>query len=81
MQVAAFQCLQPFFGTLLAFMFLNERPTAWDLGGVGVLLGLAVVVRDASSREGGKVPWGEGHSPLPPGMLKSPPHKAQRGTR
>lgn len=34
LQVAAFQCLQPFIGTLLAFLVLNESPTAWDLGAV-----------------------------------------------
>ena len=50
-QVAAFQCLQPFFGTLLAFFILNERPTVWDIGGVGVLVGLVVVVREASGKE------------------------------
>lgn len=33
-QVAAFQCLQPFIGTLLAFLVLNESPTPWDLGAV-----------------------------------------------
>lgn len=34
LQVAAFQCLQPFIGTLLAFLVLNESPTPWDLGAV-----------------------------------------------
>jgi len=44
--VAAFQCLQPFFGTLLSFLFLGERPTAWDLGGIGVISGLLLVISD-----------------------------------
>lgn len=42
-QVAAFQCLQPFIGTLLAFLVLNESPTAWDLGAVGIVAGLVMV--------------------------------------
>ena len=46
-QVAAFQCLQPFFGTVLSFLFLGERPTAWDLGGIGVISGLVLVTSDA----------------------------------
>lgn len=37
LQVAAFQCLQPFIGTLLAFLVLNESPTPWDLGAVRML--------------------------------------------
>ena len=45
-QVASFQCLQPFVGTLLAFAVLGEEPSAWDLGAVGVLLGLVLVVSD-----------------------------------
>lgn len=50
-QVAAFQCLQPFFGLVLASVFLNERPTVWDLGGFGILAGLFVVVSEASGQE------------------------------
>ena len=34
-QVAAFQCLQPFMGTLLAFFVLGEQPSVWDLGALG----------------------------------------------
>jgi hypothetical protein len=45
-QVAAFQCLQPFVGTLLAFLVLNEAPTAWDLGAVGIVAGLLLVSTD-----------------------------------
>lgn len=45
-QVASFQCLQPFVGTLLAFAVLGEEPSAWDLGAVGVLVGLVLIVSD-----------------------------------
>lgn len=34
-------------GTILSFLFLGERPTAWDLGGIGVISGLVLVTRDA----------------------------------
>lgn len=44
--MAAFQCLQPFIGTLLAFLVLNEALTAWDLGAVGVVAGLLLVSTD-----------------------------------
>jgi EamA-like transporter family len=46
-QVASFQALQPLMGTVLSFLFLGERPTAWDLGGIGVISGLILVVHDA----------------------------------
>lgn len=42
-QVAAFQCLQPFLGTLLAFLVLHEQLSWWDLGAVGVVAGLLLV--------------------------------------
>jgi drug/metabolite transporter (DMT)-like permease len=45
-QVAAFQCLQPFIGTLLAFWVLKEEPTAWDLGAIGIVAGLLLVSTD-----------------------------------
>jgi hypothetical protein len=45
-QVAAFQCLQPFIGTLLAFLVLNESPTPWDLGAIGIVAGLLLVTTD-----------------------------------
>lgn len=45
-QVAVFQCLQPFVGTILAFTLLDENPTWWDAGGIGVILGLLIVNRD-----------------------------------
>jgi drug/metabolite transporter (DMT)-like permease len=54
LQVAAFQCLQPFMGTLLAFLVLGEQPSAWDLGAIGVVAGLILVVRD---------PKGDGSGP------------------
>lgn len=47
MQVAAYQCLQPFVGTALAYTLLDERPTWWDVGGIGVIAGLFIVNRDA----------------------------------
>ena len=46
-QVASFQALQPLMGTVLSFLFLGERPTAWDLGGIGVISGLVLVTHDA----------------------------------
>ncbi|KAK9846139.1 hypothetical protein WJX84_009980, partial [Apatococcus fuscideae] len=51
-QVASFQCLQPFLGTLLAFMVLGEQPSWWDLGAIGILAGLGLVARDGSKKEG-----------------------------
>ena len=45
-QVAAFQCLQPMLGTLLAFLYLNEAPTPWDLGALGIVAGLLLVTTD-----------------------------------
>jgi hypothetical protein len=55
-QVASFQCLQPFVGTLLAFAVLGEEPSAWDLGAVGVLLGLVLVVSDKHDLQA-RAPW------------------------
>ena len=46
LQVAAFQCLQPFVGTLLAFLVLQEQPSLWHLGAVGVIAGLLIISRD-----------------------------------
>lgn len=54
-QVAAFQCLQPFVGTLLAFFFLNERPTPWDLGAIGIVAGLLLVSTDKRDVDTGAV--------------------------
>lgn len=48
LQVASFQCLQPFLGTLLAFMVLGEHPSWWDLGAIGILAGLGLVANDGS---------------------------------
>ena len=45
-QVAAFQCLQPFVGTMLAFAVLGEEPSVWDLGAIGIFIGLFLVVFD-----------------------------------
>lgn len=45
-QVAAFQCLQPFLGSLLAFAVLHEKLSWWDLGAVGVVAGLFLVSMD-----------------------------------
>ena len=52
MQVAAFQCLQPLLGSLLAITLLGEEPSLWDLGAIGVVGGLAAVSFD---RTGSKV--------------------------
>jgi len=46
LQVASFQCLQPFVGTFLAFAILGEEPSVWDLGAVGVIVGLITVAYD-----------------------------------
>lgn len=45
-QVAAFQCLQPFVGTLLAFAVLGEEPSVWDVGAIGIFAGLYLIVSD-----------------------------------
>lgn len=47
-QVATFQCLQPFVGTILAFTILGEELTWWDLGAFGVIFGLVLVNRENS---------------------------------
>ena len=47
LQVAAFPCLQPFLGTLLAFSLLGEAPSWWDLGAVGIVAGLLLTARAA----------------------------------
>ncbi|KAK9845426.1 hypothetical protein WJX81_006144 [Elliptochloris bilobata] len=52
-QVASFQCLQPFVGTLLAFAVLGEEPSVWDLGAIGVLVGLVLVVSDKHDLQAG----------------------------
>ena len=54
LQVASFQCLQPFLGTLLAFMVLGEHPSWWDLGAIGILAGLGLVANDGSKLPGPK---------------------------
>ncbi len=46
MQVAAFQCLQPFVGAVLAFAVLGEEPSIWDAGAIGVIAGLVLVAKD-----------------------------------
>ncbi|KAK9828607.1 hypothetical protein WJX72_001011 [[Myrmecia] bisecta] len=50
-QVAAFQCLQPFVGTVLAFFVLGEEPSLWDLGAVGVVVGLITIAKDKGALE------------------------------
>ena len=50
-QVAAFQCLQPFIGTLLAATVLGEEPTWWDAGAIGVVAGLVLVAADRKDFE------------------------------
>ncbi len=50
-QVAAFQCLQPFVGTALAIVILGEEPTWWDLGAVGVIIGLGLVTSDTTDMQ------------------------------
>ncbi|GAB4820825.1 hypothetical protein N2152v2_007871 [Parachlorella kessleri] len=44
-EVAAFPCLQPFLGTLLAFSLLGEAPSWWDVGAVGIVAGLLLTAR------------------------------------
>lgn len=46
-QVAAFQCLQPFLGSLLAFLVLHEKLSWWDCGAIGVVAGLLLVSLDS----------------------------------
>eukprot|EP00210_Caulerpa_lentillifera_P008599 g8203.t1 len=46
-QVATFQCLQPLVGTFLGFLILGEELTVWDLGAIGVIVGLLMVNRNS----------------------------------
>lgn len=48
--MAAFVCLQPFLGTLLAFLVLGEKPSVWDLGALGILFGLLLVTTDKADK-------------------------------
>jgi len=54
-QVASFQCLQPFLGSLLAFMLLGENLSWWDFGAVGVVAGLLLVSLDRKDMQMGAV--------------------------
>lgn len=45
-QVAAFQCLQPFVGAVLAVLVLGEEASIWDLGAIGVIAGLVLIAKD-----------------------------------
>ena len=45
-QVASFQCLQPFVGAMLAVMVLGEHLNVYDLGALGIVVGLLMVTRD-----------------------------------
>ena len=49
-QVAAFQCLQPFVGAVLAFAVLGEEASIWDVGAIGVIAGLVLVVKDPTEK-------------------------------
>ena len=59
-QVAAFQCLQPFVGTMLAFAVLGEEPSVWDLGAIGIFVGLLLVVFDKKEIGAGPLNIGTG---------------------
>ena len=54
-QVASFQCLQPFLGSLLAFVVLHEEPSIYDLGAVGVVAGLVLVTTDKRDAQMGAI--------------------------
>lgn len=54
-QVAAFQCLQPFLGSLLAFLLLDEALSWWDCGAIGVVIGLLLVSLDRKDSQIGNV--------------------------
>jgi len=81
-QVATFTVLQPFLGTALAAGFLGERLTPWDSGAVGVLAGLALVIKADGSAGGGggdKTGLGGGAKAAPPrpaSPLPVPPRPA-----
>ena len=49
-------------GTVLAFFVLGEQPSVWDLGAIGVVAGLVLVVREGtdSSKSREAVPPGLG---------------------
>lgn len=50
-QVAAFQCLQPLLGTVLAASLLGEAVSAWDAGALGVVAGLFLVCSERGDAE------------------------------
>lgn len=52
-QVAAFQCLQPFVGALLACTILGEEASIWDLGAIGVIGGLYLVAKEPKPMDTG----------------------------
>ena len=52
-QVASFQCLQPFLGSLLAFLVLHEEPSWFDLGAIAIVVGLLCVVLDKKDVQAG----------------------------
>lgn len=54
-QVASFQCLQPFLGSLLAFLVLHEKPSIYDLGAIGVVAGLVLVTTDKRDAQMGAI--------------------------
>jgi len=49
-QVASFQCLQPFVGAILAVTVLGEHVNKYDLGGLGIVVGLLMVTSSSSGR-------------------------------
>jgi drug/metabolite transporter (DMT)-like permease len=49
-QVASFQCLQPFVGAVLAVTVLGEHVNKYDLGGLGIVVGLLMVTSSSSAR-------------------------------
>jgi drug/metabolite transporter (DMT)-like permease len=47
--VAAFICVQPLAGAVLAWALFNEPQTPWDLGAVPIVLGLFLVTGSAGN--------------------------------
>eukprot|EP01025_Chloroclados_australasicus_P065893 TRINITY_DN8998_c1_g1_i3.p1 TRINITY_DN8998_c1_g1~~TRINITY_DN8998_c1_g1_i3.p1 ORF type:complete len:178 (+),score=22.84 TRINITY_DN8998_c1_g1_i3:58-534(+) len=46
---SSFVCLQSFFGAVLSIGLLGEVPTVWDLGAVGIIIGLFLIVSRSRS--------------------------------
>ncbi len=68
--MAAFQCLQPIRGTLLASEILQEHPILWHFGAGGVIAGLLIISKYKNSKLSAALPCGKA-LPLPSSLIPS----------